>query len=206
MLSAFILIFVAALPMGVERLWRRGFASNIILGVFLAAGLCVFAAWQSGLTSDGHPREPFFRPVNVLVRISLIPLPILCPLLLYTIGLRIGQYGLTVDRAISYALALAFGLWSLAWAFFLVRRWGIWPVFYGKVNRIAFPALGALLIIISSPICDVRWLVLRERLALLRDSISEGVDTTNSTGGTPLEAWAPTALEQWRNWTLAAKL
>jgi hypothetical protein len=176
MLSVFILAFIAALPMGVERLWTRGFSSSIILGVLLATGLCSLAAWQGGGSEGGNPREPFFRPVNVLVKISLVPLPILCPLLLYTIGLRTRQYGLTADRALSFALALAFGLWSLAWAFFLVRSWKMWPVFYGAVNRAAFPALGAALILLSSPVCDVRWIVLRQRLALIREYIREGED------------------------------
>jgi hypothetical protein len=77
------------------------------------------------------------------------------------------------------ALAVAFGLWSLAWAFFLVRRWKEWPLFYGKVNRIAFPAVGIALILLASPVCDVRRIVVHERLEWLRESIHEGKDVSN---------------------------
>ncbi|MDR1133109.1 MAG: DUF4153 domain-containing protein [Synergistaceae bacterium] len=175
-LSVFTLTFAAALPMGIKNLWGRGLASDIILGAFLATGLCAFAAWRDGFAGGENPREPFFRPVNALVKISLVALPVFCPILVYTIGIRIGQYGLTVDRAFSFALNAAFGLWSLAWAFFLVRRWKKWPVFYGMVNRAAFPALGAALILFSSPVCDVRRIVLNKRLEWLRESIRKGED------------------------------
>jgi hypothetical protein len=175
-LSVFTLIFIAALPMGIDRLWRRGFSSSIILGIFLASGLCAFSGWQGGVMADGKPREPFFRPVNNLVKAALVPLPIFCPLLVYTIGLRIEQYSWTVDRVVSMTLAILFGLWSLAWAFFLIRRWNVWPIYYGKVNRIAFPLIGVALILLSSPICDARRIILRERFAWLRESIQAGGD------------------------------
>ncbi|MDR0648481.1 MAG: DUF4153 domain-containing protein [Synergistaceae bacterium] len=178
-LSVFTLIFIAALPMGVDRLWGRGFSSGIVLSVFLASGLCAFAGWQGGVNEDGSPREPFFRPVNNLVKAALVMLPVFCPLLVYTIGLRIRQYSWTVDRAVSMGLAVAFGLWSLAWAFFLVRHWKTWPLFYGKVNRVAFPALSVALILFASPLCDVRRIVVRERLEWLRESIQAGQDVKN---------------------------
>jgi hypothetical protein len=173
-LSLFVLTVIAALPMGVDKLWRRGFNSEIILNFFLAIGLCVLTAWQGGEGRDGKPRDPFFKRVNTLVRISLIALPIFGPLLIYTIGLRVSQYGWTVDRVISMTLAAAFGLWSAAWSFFLVRRWKDWPRFYGKVNRIAFPVLGAVLVLLSSPVCDVRRIVLHERFEWLRESVEAG--------------------------------
>ncbi|MDR2180483.1 MAG: DUF4153 domain-containing protein [Synergistaceae bacterium] len=173
MLSLFTLTFVAALPVGVNRLWRGGYA-GVILSTFLANGLCAFAAWRDGTADGGNLREPFSRPVNALVKISLVLLPVFCPLLVYTIGLRIGQYGWTVDRAISLAFDIAFGLWGFAWAFFLVSRWRKWPIFYGVVNRAAFPALGAVLILLSSPVCDVRRIVLNWRLEWLRESVGKG--------------------------------
>jgi hypothetical protein len=67
-------------------------------------------------------------------------------------------------------------LWSLAWAFFLVKRWRTWAFFYGKVNRIAFPVLGVTLILLASPVCDARRIVLWERLQWLRDSVRRGGD------------------------------
>jgi hypothetical protein len=173
-LSVFTLVFVAALPLGIERLWRRGFDSGVVLSIFLVSGLCAFAGWQGGVGDDGRPREPFFRPVNILVKAALVALPIFCPLLVYTIGLRVGQYGWTTDRVIGIVLAVSFGLWSLAWAFFLVRRWETWPIFYGRVNRIAFPTVGIALILIASPLCDARRMVVYKRLEWLRESIRAG--------------------------------
>jgi hypothetical protein len=179
LLSVFILIFIAALPMGIGKLWRRGFNSGVILGVFLAAGLCVLAGWQGGVGDDGLPREPFSRPINILVKIALALMPAFCPLLVYTIGLRVRQYGWTVDRAISMILALSFGIWGLAWAFFLVKRRKTWPIFYGRVNRIAFPVVGIALALISSPVCDVRRIVAGERVEWLAESVRAGRDIGN---------------------------
>jgi hypothetical protein len=178
-LSIFILLFVAALPMGVERLWNRGFSSGIILTVFLTSGLCAFAGWQGGEENGGRLREPFVRPVNILVKAAFVLLPMFCPLLVYTIGLRVGQYSWTEDRVIGMVLAVSFGMWSFAWAFFLVKHWKTWPIFYGRVNRIAFPAVGIALILIASPICDVRKIVVHRRLAWLGESIRAGRNTDN---------------------------
>jgi hypothetical protein len=176
LLSVFTLAFTAVLPMGIDRLWRRGFSSSVILGILQASGLCAFAAWQGGVMDGGRTREPLPRPLNILVKAALVPLPIFCPLLVYTIGLRVEQYSWTVDRVASMLLAVAFGLWSLAWAFFLVKNWRTWPFFYGRVNRIAFPVISAALVLLSSPICDVRRIVLNERFEWLRESIRAGED------------------------------
>jgi hypothetical protein len=167
----------AALSKRIDVFWERGFSSGILLGILLASGLCAFAAWQGGVKDDGRPREPFVRPLNILVKAALVPLPIFCPLLVYTIGLRVAQYGWTTDRAVGMFLAAAFGMWSLAWAFFLVKNWRAWPVFYGRVNRIALPLFGIALILLSSPVCDVRRIVLRERLEWLRESVRTGGDS-----------------------------
>ena len=47
-------------------------------------------------------------------------------------------------------------------------------LFYGRTNRIAFPILGLALILISSPLCDVRKIALHERLKWLKETIREG--------------------------------
>jgi hypothetical protein len=165
--SVFILLFFTALPLGIERLWRRGFNSGIILGLYLAAGCCAYAAWQGGAEDDGSERAPFFKPIDILAKAALVLLPLLCPILIYTIGLRVSQYGWTIDRAIGMTISVLFGLYSAAWAFFLIKR-RAWPILYGKVNRIALPAIAAALILLSSPLCDVRRIVLNARLDMLR--------------------------------------
>jgi hypothetical protein len=179
LLSAFTMFFFMALPMGMDRLWRRGISSEIILCVVLVSGLCAVAGWQGGVAEDGKLREPFIRPVNIFVKLLLVTLPIYCPILVYAVGLRLKDYGWTVNRMISMTLAVSFGLWTLAWAFCLVRKWKDWPEFYGRVNRIAFPALGLALILLSSPLCDARRIVLSRRLEWLRKSVGSGGNISN---------------------------
>jgi hypothetical protein len=177
LVSAFILFFIAALPLGIERLWRSGFNSGIILGLYLAAGFCSYAAWQGGergVKNDGSPRMPFLKPIDVFTRASLVVLPLLCPILIYTIGRRVSQYGWTADRAVSMTLSVLFGLYSAAWAFFLIKRWKEWPSCYAKVNRIALPAIAVTLILLSSPLCDVRRIVLHARLEMLAAMLEDG--------------------------------
>jgi hypothetical protein len=172
--SVFILLFLAALPLGIERLWRRGFNSGIILGLYLAAGCCAYAAWQGGADDDGGGLAPFsFKPIDILAKAALVLLPLLCPILIYTIGLRVSQYGWTIDRVTGMAISVLFGLYSTAWAFFLIKR-RAWPSRYGKVNRIALPAIAAALILLSSPLCDVRRIVLNARLDMLSALPKEG--------------------------------
>jgi hypothetical protein len=172
MLSAFVLIFIASLPLGIEALWSRGLNSGVILKVYAAFGLCSLAAWQGGEGDESRQaaREPFFRPVTSFVKIAVACLPVLGILLVCTIGIRVGQYGWTVVRAVSTAAAVVLGVWSAAWAYFLIARRRDWPRYYGQVNRIAFPLVGVALILFSSPVLDVRRIVLNTNLKMLSDA------------------------------------
>jgi hypothetical protein len=170
MLSAFVLIFIVSLPLvGIDALWSRGLSSALVLEVYAAFGLCSFAAWQGGEGDEPgqSPREPFIRPVAAFVKIAAVLLPVLGILLVRTIGIRVEQYGWTVVRAVSTTAAVMLGVWSAAWAYFLIARRRDWPKYYGRVNRVAFPLVGVALILLSSPVLDVRRIVLGANLKTL---------------------------------------
>ena len=175
-LSRYILpIFSALLPMmmlislafyasilfsGIEKLWNRGIDSGLVLAMYSATGLLIFAAWRGGVEQSSAMHEPFAKPLNRFIKSAVVPLPLYGVIVIYAVGLRVRQYNWTVDRALSMAIASMLTLWTLSWSVALVKNWGRWPFNYGRINRIAFPLIGCLLILLVSPLADVRRLVL----------------------------------------------
>lgn len=164
----FVILFVATLLAGLAGLQLHGIGSVVLLSVYLGVFFCVFAAWQSGEVrlDDGsvHARKPFARPVRFFAMAGIVLLPVLSPVMVYTIGLRVYQYGWTLDRCFSMMAAVMFGLWSLAWAAAILRKREGWALSYTRINRIAFPLIGIVLILSVSPLCDMRRVVLRLRM------------------------------------------
>lgn len=133
-----------------------------------ATGLLIFAAWRGGFEQSGAMREPFAKPLNRLIKSAVVLLPLYGAVVIYAVGLRVGQYNWTVDRALSMAIASMLTLWTLGWSVALVRNWRRWPLAYGRINRIAFPLVGCLLLLIVSPLADVRRFVLGAQTSRLQ--------------------------------------
>jgi len=86
-------VFVISLPMsGLKALWDTGQASTLMLLLQFATILLANAAWLDGT------RRPFSnKAVEMTAKLSLLCLPIYTGLCLYSLGMRIQQYGWSVD-------------------------------------------------------------------------------------------------------------
>jgi hypothetical protein len=96
----------------------------------------------------------------------LLCLPIYTGLCLYSLGIRIQQYGWSVDRIHAAFFVVVAGRWGIGYAgailldaLTLFLRWGrgqgiLWPSAIGKTNTIAALLLAFLVIAMNSPVLD----------------------------------------------------
>jgi hypothetical protein len=141
-------VFVVVLPFsGLRTLWSTGQASSLMLLLQFAAIFLANAAWLDGT------RTPFSnRIVNAAAKLSLLCLPIYTALCLYSLGLRIQQYGWSVDRIHAAFFVVVTGIWGLGYAGSVLLRQ--WPSAIGRVNVAAALILAALAVAMNSPLLD----------------------------------------------------
>ncbi len=146
--SALSFVFIACLPYsGLKTLWNTGQASSLMLLLQLATILLANAAWLDGT------RSPFSNKfVNALAKVSLLCLPAYTALCLYSLGLRVQQYGLSVDRIHAAFLVTVTGVWGLGYAGAVLLRQ--WPGAIGRINTVAALILTVIVVAMSSPLLD----------------------------------------------------
>ncbi len=142
------LVFIASLPYsGLNTLWDTGQASSLMLLLQLGTILLANAAWLDG-TKSPFPN----KYINMAAKISLLLLPIYTVLCLYSLGLRIDQYGLSVDRIHAGFMVVISGVWGIGYAGAVLLR--KWPKSIGKVNIAAALFMTFLAAAMNSPILD----------------------------------------------------
>lgn len=146
--SALSFVFIACLPYsGLKTLWSTGQASSLMLLLQLGTILLANAAWLDGT------RSPFSnRAVGTLAKVSLLCLPAYTALCLYSLGLRIQQYGLSVDRIHAAFLVVVTGIWGLGYAGAIMLRQ--WPSAIGRINTASVLILSVLVVAMNSPLLD----------------------------------------------------
>ena len=146
--SVLSVMFILCLPFsGLRKLWDTGQASTLMLLIQFGTIILANAAWLDGT-------KPVFlnRYANFLARMSLLCLPVYTLLCLYSVGLRIQQYGLTTDRIQAMFLAVTAGIWGLGYAgAVLIKKW---PVAIGKVNIASIIFMIILVVLMDSPLLD----------------------------------------------------
>lgn len=99
LLAGLALAFLLALPFtGLEPLWKTGSAAMILIGAGAALILLINAAYQ-----DGGREKPLPGALQWAMRLGGVLLLPLTMLAAYALWLRIGQYGLTIERIIAVA-------------------------------------------------------------------------------------------------------
>jgi hypothetical protein len=105
------------------------------------------AAWLDG-TKPAFTR----RYVNTLAQVSIICLPVYTALSVYSVSLRIMQYGLTVDRVQAMFLVVITGIWGIGYSLAVILR--KWPKLIGGVNITAIIILALITTAMNSPLLD----------------------------------------------------
>ena len=146
--SVLSVMFILCLPFsGLRKLWDTGQASTLMLLLQFGTIILANAAWLDGT-------KPVFQNkyTNFLARMSLLCLPVYTALCMYSVGLRIQQYGLTTDRIQAMFLTVTAGIWGLGYAGAVLLK--KWPGSIGKVNITSIIIMIILVLLMDSPLLD----------------------------------------------------
>lgn len=172
LLAAIAVLFVATLPFtGLEPLWGTRSAATVLMALVLAMVVFANAVYQ-----DGDEPAPYPRPLRLLASAGLVVLPVFAVLALVALGLRIQQYGWTVDRlwGVLAASVLAVHAFGYAWA--ALSRRGRWLARLEPVNVTAALLGVALVLLANSPALDPQRIAANSQVQRLLDGKTDPVD------------------------------
>ncbi|WP_159916052.1 DUF4153 domain-containing protein [Pantoea sp. 18069] len=156
-LLAWVLVFfvLALVFTGVEGLWATRFAAVLLMGVLILQIWVVNAVYQDGAAAQA----PYARVLRWLVDASLIAMPVLATLACVAIGLRVQQYGWTLERVWAAAAAGVLWLYALGYACAAAHsvRQGAarpWLQWLAPVNQAMSLLVLALLLALQTPVLD----------------------------------------------------
>ncbi len=156
------LIFITCLPFaGLKMLWSTGLASTLML--LLQGGTIILAnaAWLDGT------KEVFSNIIiRIFAEIAILLLPIYTVICLYSIGIRIQQYGLSTDRIQALFLAVSAGIFGIGYAGCVIL--GKWGREIGRVNKICVVLISVIVIAMNSPVADPYRLAANNQLSRLK--------------------------------------
>lgn len=164
LLSVIALLFVLALPFtGLDALWNTRSAAYLLLTVLVLLVVFVNAVYQHEDSTLPYPRW-----LCRLVQASLLVLPVYAGLALYALGLRIGQYGWSVDRFWGMAVAVLASGYALGYALAALPHHGRWLQRLETVNRWMCWLVLLAAVLGNSPVLDPVRITLSSQLERLR--------------------------------------
>ena len=154
------LLFLLALPFtGLTLLWNTGSGSILIL---VMQGLILF--FINAVYQDEPQSRPYPLFVHRFIYLGVALLPIYSVIVCYGLHLRIGQYGLTVDRAWGLVIWALLGLFSVGYLWGIVRLRDNWLVQLSWVNVRMGGLVLVLMILLNSPLLDFRKITVNSQL------------------------------------------
>lgn len=154
--------FLLSLPLtGLQPLWATKSATAILLGAAALLIILINTAFQNGEISDSIARV--IRFCVKVAAISLLPIVVIA---IYSLGLRVNEYGWTADRLIAAACLLVASAYACGYA---------WAVFHPSWMRAIAPTNVAtaylvilVLLALFSPIADPARISVNDQLARLQ--------------------------------------
>lgn len=162
-----VILFLGALPLaGLDPLWRTGHATPLMLCLQIVIIALANAAWQ-----DGAQPVPFSTIVQWLSRGALAVLPVLSGLCIWSLSLRIDQYGWSVDRVWAAVLVGLTTLYALGYALSALLRG--WLPSLGTVNTWMALLLVATLLAVHTPLLDPQRIAAGSQVSRLLAGVAE---------------------------------
>ena len=163
------ILFICYLPFsGLKPLLDTGQASTLMLLLQISLICLANAAWLDG------SRIPFAISINMAAKAGLLTLPFYSALCIYSLGLRIGQYGWSVDRIEAAAMLAIIGIWGIGYAVMIIVK--KWPNTIGKINLVVILIFCALITLMNTPALDPRRLTANNQVARLKDGTIKPFD------------------------------
>jgi hypothetical protein len=156
------ILFICYLPFsGLKPLFDTGQASTLMLLLQISMICLANAAWLDG------SRIPFATPINIAAKAGLLMLPLYSAICIYSLSLRIKQYGWSVDRIEAAAILAIIGIWGIGYALMVIIR--KWPKTIGNVNLFVILIFCVLITLMNTPVLDTRRLTASNQVARLKE-------------------------------------
>ncbi|BES73178.1 DUF4153 domain-containing protein [Marinobacter nanhaiticus D15-8W] len=145
-------LFLAALPVtGMQAIWATGKSAFLMMTLTL-----IVLFFFNAVLSDDAERPAYPNWLRGWVVFGVLLLPINTGLAAWALGLRIEQYGLTVDRLWACALLLLIGAFTFSYALVILwRRLNALPAIRLANEWLALVVV-AVLLMVNTPLADFR--------------------------------------------------
>lgn len=152
-LAALILVlFLGVLPFtGLERIWETGHAA--LLMMWLAVILLFF--FNSAL-SENPEQPPYPLWLRTWVYLAVVLLPVSSVLAAWALGLRIEQYGLTVDRLWAVVVQALIAGFTLSYSVLVIWKRSQALASIQVTNKVMALVVAGVLLLVNSPLADLR--------------------------------------------------
>jgi hypothetical protein len=162
------LIFAASLPFtGLQPVWDTGYSTPILLCLIGANLLFV-----NGIFQDGETR-PYRSTLAHLTEVALLVLPVYAVIGVYSVYLRIDQYGVTPNRFFLMVLVIVASCYSFVYALAVLRRTPVWLGAIRQGNQMIALLICLLILLIHSPLLNpLAWSARDQLNRLLSEKIS----------------------------------
>lgn len=142
-------LFVLVLPAtGLAPLWKTGYATFLMLCLQL-----LFIHFLNAAYDDGEKQPVYPVWMRHALRIAVFSMPVYAALCIYSLGLRVDQYGWTVQRVWAGLITMVFSLYGVGYAYAALNR----RSWMGPIARINVPmavVVAVLVALAHSPIVD----------------------------------------------------
>jgi hypothetical protein len=150
--------FLLSLPWtGLQPLWATRHATAVLLGAAAVLVLLINAAFQNGEISVA-------RVVRLSAQTAALLLPPIVAIAVYSLGLRVAEYGWTTDRIIAACCLLVAACYALGYAWAACRR-DDWLAPVAGVNVATAFVILAVLLALFSPVADPARLSVASQMA-----------------------------------------
>lgn len=154
--------FVVSLPWtGLTPLWATRYATAVLLGAAAVLVVLINATFQNGQIASQLAR--ILRWSTQIAALLLTPITLIA---IYSLGLRVGDYGWTTDRVIAAACLLVASCYAAGYAWAAFTR-GEWLRRVAPTNVVTAFLVLAVLLAMFSPIADPARISVSNQLARL---------------------------------------
>lgn len=153
-------VFLAALPfVGLDVLWATGRGTSLLLWL-----LAVILFFTNAVYQDGRGERPYPLILHRILYVALLTTPVISALSFYGLYLRLEEYGWTVIRGWAFIVWLVLTLFSVGYVIGIARKRDEWTQDLAKVNTGMGLVVMVLMLLLNSPLMDLRKLSLNSQL------------------------------------------
>lgn len=154
--------FLLSLPWtGLAPLWATRHATAVLLGASAVLVLLINAAFQGG-----EMQSHVARLLRISARVAAVLLMPIVLIAVYSLGLRVQEYGWTVDRVIAAACLLVAGCYACGYLWAALGK-GEWLSRIAPTNIVTALVVLAVLLALFSPVADPARISVANQLARL---------------------------------------